>query len=104
MPRFRKEVLSQFFRTECPRQLRLNLSPDKEPYRSTERTPQGMPPVQPPRPGLELIAQEGEQWQAAKLHDLTQAFGTGRSSASRTPTPAAAPDTRPRRSAPPWTA
>ena len=74
MPRLSKKVLSQYFRTECKRQLRLNLSPDTAGYRH-ERDEQGMPPPQKPRPGLEQLAQAGDEWQAAKLHDLSQTFG-----------------------------
>ncbi len=69
-----KKVLSQYFRTECKRQLRLNLSPDTSRFRP-EREEQGMPPPQRPRPGLEQIAQLGDEWQAAKLHDLSETFG-----------------------------
>lgn len=74
MPRLGKEALSQYIRTECRRQLRLYLSPDSGVYKY-ERDAQQMPPPQPPRPGLEQITQAGEQWQAAKLHDLTLSFG-----------------------------
>lgn len=74
MPQLSKKVLSQHFRTECKRQLRLNLSPDTARFRP-EREAQGMPPPQKPRPGLEQIAQIGEEWQAAKLHDLSETFG-----------------------------
>jgi hypothetical protein len=35
-----------------------------------------MPYPQSPRPGLRQIEQAGEDWQAEKLDDLTQAFGT----------------------------
>lgn len=34
-----------------------------------------MPPVQPPRPGLEYLAQAGEEWQAEKIADLSDTFG-----------------------------
>ncbi len=76
MPYLRKEALSQYIGSACKRQLRLNLSPDTAAYRP-ERSAQAMPPPQPPRPGLEQFAQQGERWQADKLHDLTQAFGPG---------------------------
>jgi DNA replication ATP-dependent helicase/nuclease Dna2 len=75
MPYFTKEVLSQYIRTECRRQMRLYLSPDKAAYRS-ERAAQRMPPPQPPRPGLEYRTQEGERWQAEKLRDLVETFGS----------------------------
>ena len=75
MPQVGKEALSQFIRTECLRQLRLNLSPDSRAFQQ-ERTAAGMPPVQPPRPGLEYLAQAGEEWQAEKIADLSDTFGT----------------------------
>ncbi len=36
-----------------------------------------MPPVQPPRPGLEQLAEEGEEWQYQKYADLHETFGEG---------------------------
>lgn len=74
MPQLAKRVISQYFRTGCKRQLRLNLSPDTQRFRP-EREEQGMPPRQRPRPGLEQIARLGEEWQAQKLGDLAGAFG-----------------------------
>ena len=75
MPQVGKEVLSQFIRTECLRLLRLNLSPAVQAFQS-ERAADGMPPVQPPRPGLEYLAQAGEEWQAEKIADLSDTFGS----------------------------
>lgn len=57
MPRLRKTALTHFIRTECYRQLRLNLS------RMPERIAEGMPPRQP-RPGFPRAAEEGKAWQA----------------------------------------
>ena len=74
MPQVGKEALSQFIRTECLRLLRLNLSPDSQAFQH-ERTAGGMPPVQPPRPGLEYLAQAGDEWQAEKTGDLSDTFG-----------------------------
>lgn len=34
-----------------------------------------MPPRRKPRPGLELLAQQGEEWERLKVADLTSAFG-----------------------------
>ncbi|ABG04749.1 Superfamily I DNA and RNA helicases and helicase subunits-like protein [Rubrobacter xylanophilus DSM 9941] len=76
MPLLAKKAISQYFRTGCRRQLRLNLSPDTQRFRP-EREAQGMPPRQRPRPGLEQIARLGEEWQAAKLRDLAETFGEG---------------------------
>jgi DNA replication ATP-dependent helicase Dna2 len=74
MPELTKEALSKFIRTECRRQLRLYLSPDKQPFRD-ERVAHDMPPPQDPRPGLAYIREEGHEWEAEKLHDLREAFG-----------------------------
>lgn len=74
MPIITKQALSQFIRTRCLRQLRLNLSPDNSLF-AAERTADGMPSPQPPRPGLAHIQQAGDDWQSAKLHDLAQTFG-----------------------------
>src|ERR1700694_4802546 len=74
MPYLSKEAISKFIRTECKRQLRLYLPLDNKTYQA-ERAAQQMPPPQDPRPGLAHIKEEGESWQAKKLHDLTQTFG-----------------------------
>ena len=74
MPYLTKSILNHYIRSDCKRQLRLYLSPDNATYRA-ERIDQGMPPPQPPRPGLEQIAQQGEAWEAEKLDDLTRTFG-----------------------------
>jgi len=76
MPYFSKKVLSRYIRTECKRQLRLNLSPDNKDYRS-ERIVDEMPPEQPPRPGMEHMVQAGEEWEATVVHDLTRTFPAG---------------------------
>ena len=76
MPYLSKEAISKYIRTECKRQLRLYLTPDNKTYQP-ERTAQQMPPPQDPRPGLAHIKEEGESWQAKKLYDLTQTFGSG---------------------------
>jgi hypothetical protein len=75
MPKLTKEAMSQYVRTECRRQLRLYLSPDNQQYQA-ERSAQGMPAPQPPRPGLEQIVQAGEEWEAKVLQDITEVFGT----------------------------
>ncbi len=74
MPQVGKEALSQFIRTECLRLLRLNLSPATQAFQQ-ERAAEGMAPPQPPRPGLEYLAQAGEEWQAEKIEDLSNTFG-----------------------------
>lgn len=75
MPQINKQVLSQFIRTGCQRQLALNLYPDNSTFRP-ERDAQGMPYPQSPRPGLRQIQAAGDEWAAEKLHDLTTTFGT----------------------------
>ncbi|WP_069789835.1 AAA domain-containing protein [Cyanobacterium sp. IPPAS B-1200] len=73
MPKFRKDALSKYIRTECQRQLKLNLSPDNNQYK-LERTVQNMPDPQPPRPGLDTLRKEGEEWEAQVIDYLTQTF------------------------------
>ena len=74
MPQINKQALSQFIRTNCKRQLALNLYPDNTRFRP-DRQALGMPYPQSPRPGLRQIQAAGEDWQAEKLDDLTQTFG-----------------------------
>src|SRR6266849_1364230 len=76
MPHLAKKTLSQFIRTGCMRQLRLNLSPDTREF-ADERAAAQMPPKQPPRPGLEQFTQAGEEWQCQKMHELVETFGEG---------------------------
>ncbi|MCY4481281.1 MAG: ATP-binding protein [Spirochaetaceae bacterium] len=76
MPQLGKQALSQFIRTNCLRQLALNLYPDNRTFRP-ERQKLGMPYPQSPRPGLRQIQRAGEEWQEEKLDDLTQTFGAG---------------------------
>lgn len=77
MPSLEKNTLSQFIRTECLRQLRLNLSPENSTYQH-ERDDAGMPPVQPPRPGLGHLAQAGRTWEKEKIADLSETFGSSK--------------------------
>lgn len=74
MPFFEKKVMSQFINTECKRQLRLYLFPDNKRF-AAEREAQGLPPVQPPRPGLHEIREAGEEWHEKVLGDLVDIFG-----------------------------
>ena len=74
MPQVSKQALTQFIRTNCKRQLALNLYPDNATYRA-DRKAHGMPYPQSPRPGLRQIQEAGDEWQAEKLDDLTQTFG-----------------------------
>jgi DNA replication ATP-dependent helicase Dna2 len=76
MPQVGKQALGQFIRTNCLRQLVLNLYPDNPTFRP-DRQALGMPYPQSPRPGLRQIQRAGEEWQAEKLNDLTQTFGLG---------------------------
>ncbi len=69
-----KHSLSQFIRTNCLRQLAFNLYPDNDDY-AQKRAQLQMPYPQSPRPGLHQVQKAGEEWQAEKLHDLTQTFG-----------------------------
>lgn len=69
-----KHALSQFIRTNCLRQLAFNLYPDNSDY-AQRRAQLQMPYPQSPRPGLRQVQTAGDEWQAEKLHDLTQTFG-----------------------------
>lgn len=69
-----KHSLSQFIRTNCLRQLAFNLYPDNSDY-AQKRAQLQMPYPQSPRPGLRQVQTAGDEWQAEKLHDLTQTFG-----------------------------
>jgi hypothetical protein len=71
-----KQALSQYIRSGCERQLALNLRPDNQSF-AAERQALGMPNPQSPRPGLRQVQEAGDEWQAEKLHDLTQTFGPG---------------------------
>jgi DNA replication ATP-dependent helicase/nuclease Dna2 len=74
MPSLSKNVLNRYVHSECQRQLRLNLHA-RGAAGTAERATHGMPDPQPPRPGLEYLAQAGEEWEAEKLRDLEATFG-----------------------------
>ena len=74
MPHLRKEFLSQYIRSGCDLQLRINLSKTDDPG-AIEVPTEALPLEQPPRPGLEILAQAGEEWEQAKYADLIDAFG-----------------------------
>ncbi|MFT3966403.1 MAG: ATP-binding protein [Sphingobium sp.] len=74
MPYLSKRVVSNYFRTDCPRQLRLLLSPENKQYQP-ERDVQGMPPKTVARAGMAALTQEGSRWEQDKLKDLQSTFG-----------------------------
>ncbi|WP_127846976.1 DEAD/DEAH box helicase [Caulobacter sp. FWC26] len=74
MPYLSKRVVSNYFRTDCPRQLRLLLSPENKQYQP-ERDAQGMPPKTVARAGMAALTQEGGRWEQDKLKDLQATFG-----------------------------
>lgn len=74
MPLLSKQVIANYFRSECKRRLRLELSPDRQAYQR-ERQALGMPRHIISRPGLQNLAEAGEEWERAKINDLIQAFG-----------------------------
>ena len=74
MPQISKHALSQYIRTNCMRQLALNLYPDNAKFHQ-DRHRLRMPYPQSPRPGLREFQTAGEDWQAEKLHDLATTFG-----------------------------
>jgi DNA replication ATP-dependent helicase Dna2 len=75
MPVLTKHVLTRYLGSDCPKQLRLLLSPPSGDT-AAEHTAQGMPPEQPPRPGLQSIAAAGDEWAAAKLAELDGVLGS----------------------------
>ena len=69
MPRFGKNVLSQYLRTKCDKQLRLSL------YAPTELAALGWPVPLEARPAVKILRDRGREWEQAKMHDLEGAFG-----------------------------
>jgi hypothetical protein len=74
MTYFRRETLSDFIRTGCLRQLRLNLARRFENAKTLDDP--SMPPPQPPRPGVTAIRELGEEYEAEKCAELAAGFGT----------------------------
>ena len=71
MPSLKKKALSLYLRTNCHRQLSLNLRSDPE------RRERGMPPRQTARAGLGLVGAAGYEWQDEKVSELDRVFGAG---------------------------
>ncbi len=69
MPRFGKNVLSQYLRTKCDKQLRLSL------YAPPELTTMGWPVPLTARPAVQILRDVGVEWEQAKMADLESAFG-----------------------------
>ena len=69
-PTLRKQSISQYFTTECDRQLALEL------WRSFFESQQ-MPPRQVPRAGIEIMTREGREWERLKVDELSKAFADG---------------------------
>lgn len=74
LPYLSKRVISNYFRTDCPRQLALMLYPHNKRY-EPERNALGMPPKAVGRTGMNALTEEGGRWEQAKLQDLEQTFG-----------------------------
>lgn len=70
MPKFTKKALSQYLRTQCERQLVLNL------YLGSERKARQMPPEIKLRGQIGLIQEEGDVWQEKCVESLSHVFGT----------------------------
>lgn len=70
MPTLSKHMLTRFLGSDCTKQIRLLMAT------TAERAASGMPPKQPPRPGLQQIAAAGDEWAAEKLAELDTALGT----------------------------
>ena len=73
MPRFSKEVVSRYIRTECKRQLSFYLYPDTQEYQD-ERESQNIPPKQPPRPGVNISKEVGQEWEKRVYNDLLEIY------------------------------
>lgn len=69
MAQFRKNVLSQYLRTKCDKQLRLSL------YRPDELEAMGWPVPLEARPAVQILRDRGKEWEQAKMQDLETAFG-----------------------------
>ena len=69
MPTLSKHVLTRYLGSDCTKQLRLLMATP------AEQSALGMPPKQPPRPGLQQIAAAGDEWAAEKLAELDTALG-----------------------------
>lgn len=75
MPYLSKRVISNYFRTDCSRQLALLLYPHNKTY-EPERAKLGMPPKAVGRTGIAALTQEGSRWEQDKLRDLETTFGS----------------------------
>ena len=69
MAQFRKNVLSQYLRTKCDKQLRLSL------YAPPELKTLGWPVPLEARPAVQILRDRGKEWEQAKMQDLETAFG-----------------------------
>src|SRR6185503_8139386 len=69
MAHFRKNVLSQYLRTKCDKQLRLSM------YTPEELTELGWPVPLEARPAVQILRDRGKEWEQAKMQDLENAFG-----------------------------
>lgn len=74
MPYLSKRVVSNYFRTDCPRQLGLLLYPETKKFEA-ERLALGLPPKAVGRTGMAALTSEGNRWEQAKLQDLETTFG-----------------------------
>ena len=68
MPRLGKNVLTQYLRTCCDRQLFLSLHEPQELDR------EGLPVPLEARPQVQILRDEGKAWEQAKCEDLVKAF------------------------------
>ncbi len=69
MPQFRKNVLSQYLRTKCDKQLRLLL------HTRQELESLNWPQPLEARPAVQILRDRGKEWEQAKMLDLEAAFG-----------------------------
>jgi hypothetical protein len=78
MPRLQKQTISKFLENECKRQLFLNLQVEKDLDNITY-------PKRIVRPAIQDVRELGDQWEAEKIEDIAQAFGTSRLIGTKSP-------------------
>lgn len=69
MPRFGKNVLSQYLRTQCDKQLLLSL------FNPIELNNLHLPVPLTARPSIQILRDVGIAWEQAKMRDLERVFG-----------------------------
>ncbi len=87
MPKLSKRILSAYLKSDCERRFALDLYNHSGAADKNLRSKFGMPEREPTRPGFDLVARAGEEWQYEKVQDLLQTFGKDRVQWLPAPTP-----------------